>query len=139
MYDRDVATDFGSCIRNWRLAAGTTQRELARRAGMDYTYLSKIEAGLVLPPSEEKIRALMEALCRGPEDLEILLGLARDTKLPADIVNAALIRHPQVGALLRRIKDRPLSADEAATIDKMARRGASGEASKGQDGESAHP
>jgi HTH-type transcriptional regulator, competence development regulator len=137
VYDRDVATDFGSCVRDWRLAAAVTQRELARRAGMDYTYLSKIEAGLVLPPSEEKIRALVVALNRGTEDLKELLRLAHDTKLPADIVNAALIRHPQVGALLRRIKDRPLSADEAATIDEMARGGTTHEAGKGQSGESA--
>ena len=41
---------------------------------MDYTYLSKIEAGLVLPPSEEKIRALAIALDRSVDDLETLRG-----------------------------------------------------------------
>ena len=120
MYDSDVPTDFGSCIREWRLAASMTQRELARRAGMDYTYLSKIEAGLVLPPSDEKIRALVTALHRASADLESLLQFARDTKVPADIVNTALIRHPEVGALLRRIKSRPLSPAETAIIEKMA-------------------
>lgn len=88
---------------------------------MDYTYLSKIEAGLVLPPSDEKIRALVTALHRDTADLRTLLSLARDTKVPADIVNTALIRHPEVGALLRRIKSRPLSPAETTLIEKMAR------------------
>ena len=120
VYDSGVSTDFGSCIRDWRLAASMTQRELARRAGMDYTYLSKIEAGLVLPPSDEKIRALVTALNRDSASLETLLRLASDTKVPADIVNSALIRHPEVGALLRRIKSRPLSPAETTIIRKLA-------------------
>lgn len=120
VYDSLVSTDFGSCIRDWRLAASMTQRELARRAGMDYTYLSKIESGLVLPPSDEKIRSLARALRRDTSDLEALLQMARDTKIPADIVNSALIRHPEVGALLRRIKSRPLSPAETTLIQRMA-------------------
>ena len=115
-----MPSDFGSCVREWRLAASMTQRELARQAAMDYTYLSKIEAGLVLPPSDEKIRSLARALRRNTSDLEVLLQLARDTKIPADIVNSALIRHPEVGALLRRIKHRPLSPAETTIIQRMA-------------------
>jgi transcriptional regulator with XRE-family HTH domain len=121
VYDSGVPTDFGSCIREWRLAASMTQRDLARRAGMDYTYLSKIEAGLVLPPSDEKIRALVTALDRDSAALEILIRLARDTKVPADIVNTALIRHPEVGALLRRIKSRRLTPAETTLIEGMAK------------------
>lgn len=42
--------DFGTCLRSWRLEAGLSQRELARRAAFNFSYLSKIEAGLVAPP-----------------------------------------------------------------------------------------
>lgn len=135
VYDSSVSTDFGSCIRDWRLAASMTQRELARRAGMDYTYLSKIEAGLVLPPSDEKIRALVTALNRDSASLEALLRLASDTKVPADIVNTALIRHPEVGALLRRIKSRPLSPAETTIIQELARPEAAPEVGIGQPDE----
>jgi transcriptional regulator with XRE-family HTH domain len=131
-----MPTDFGSCIRAWRLAASMTQRELSRQAGMDYTYLSKIEAGLVLPPSDEKIRSLARALRRETSELESLLQLARDTKIPADIVNSALIRHPEVGALLRRIKNRPLSPAETTIIQGMAGPEAAPETGMGQADES---
>lgn len=131
--------DFGTCLRDWRLARNLTQRELARRATMDFTYLSRIEAGAVLPPSEEKIRALAVALGCTPNDTLTLLNLARDTKPSTEVINAALIRHPEVGALLRRIKDQPLSTAEADAIKKMAERGSAGSPADGENDDTAEP
>lgn len=110
--EADSHFDFGSCLRNWRLQADLSQRELARRADLNFSYLSKIEAGLVAPPSEEKIRALVTALDRNQDDAEYLVRLVHDSKVPNDILKAALIRNPGVGALLRRIHNRRLTDAE---------------------------
>ena len=108
--------DFGTCLRAWRLEADLSQRELARRAELNFSYLSKIEAGLVPPPAEDKVRALVAALGRGEDDAEQLLELARQSRIPADVVKSALIRNPGVGALLRRIQDRRLTEQELAAL-----------------------
>lgn len=108
--------DFGTCLRSWRLEADLSQRELARRAEFNFSYLSKIEAGLVAPPAEDKVRALVAALGRGEDDTERLLGLARASRIPSDVVKAALIRNPGVGALLRRIQNRRLTEQELAAL-----------------------
>ena len=43
---------FGVKLRELRTKAGMTQRELAGRVTIDFTYLSKIENGVMPPPSE---------------------------------------------------------------------------------------
>lgn len=101
--------NFGSTLRSFRLDADLSQRELARRADMDYTYLSKIEAGLVPPPSDDKIRALCRALGVSADDQSRLFELAELTKVPNEIVKDVLIRNPGVGALLRKIHNRRLT------------------------------
>ncbi len=108
--------DFGACLRSWRLEADLSQRELARRAYLNFSYLSKIEASLVPPPSEEKVRALVVGLGRNDADAEYLLGLAHQSRVPSDVVRAALIRNPGVGALLRRIQDHRLTDEQLAEL-----------------------
>lgn len=112
---------FGARLRAWRIQADIKQRELARRAGIDFTYLNKIEAGLVLPPSEDKIRALTEALGRPPDDADELIALAHNTRLPADIVNRALIKYPEAGALLRRLHEGPRSEYHARRLERLSK------------------
>ncbi len=112
--------DFGSTLRDWRLDADLSLRELARKVGIDFTQLSKIETGVLAPPGEDRIRDLVAALGRATPDAEILIDLARQSNVPKDVVRAALTKHPEVGALLRRIKDRPLSEQEVASIKQMA-------------------
>ena len=111
---------FAATLRTWRLESDLSQRELARRVGMDYTYLSKIEAGLVSPPAEDKIRSIGRVLGLAATQIEELVHLARETRVPTGVVKAALIRNPEVGALLRRIKDRPLTESEAAIVRGLA-------------------
>lgn len=108
--------DFGTLLRSWRLETGMSQRELARRADLNFSYLSKIEAGLVAPPSEDKIQALVAALGRDKQDAQQLLNLVNDSKIPTDVVRTALIRNPGVGALLRRIQDQRLTEDQLAAL-----------------------
>ncbi|TET67120.1 MAG: XRE family transcriptional regulator, partial [Dehalococcoidia bacterium] len=53
---------FGARLRELRILAGLTQRELAEKIGVDFSYLSKIENGVLPPPSEKVILRLAEAL-----------------------------------------------------------------------------
>lgn len=124
--------DFGTCLRVWRLEANLSQRELARRAELNFSYLSKIEAGLVPPPSGDKMRALAAALGRSEADAEHLLGLAHQSRIPSEVVRAALIRNPGVGALLRRIQNRRLTEQELAELLRVVD---GGEAPNGGGGE----
>ncbi len=57
-----------------------TQRELADRVNIDFSYLSKIESGVVPPPSEKVISQLAEALNADKDELIILAG-----RIPPDI------------------------------------------------------
>ena len=52
---------FGRHIRHMRTARGSTQEEVAHRAGVHVTYLSGIERGL-RNPSLKNIRAIARAL-----------------------------------------------------------------------------
>jgi PAS domain S-box-containing protein len=53
---------FGQYIRQLRRAKGLSQRELAEKVGIDYTYLNKIEADKRPPPSEKTILGLAHVL-----------------------------------------------------------------------------
>ena len=72
---------FGARLRQLRKQAGMTQRELADRVNVDFSYLSKIESGAVPPPSEKVISQLAEALNADKDELTILAG-----EIPSDIV-----------------------------------------------------
>lgn len=72
---------FGEKLRELRKHLGWSQRELAEKVDMDFTYLSKVETGTMPPPSEKKILALAKVL---NADSDELLALAN--KIPSDLV-----------------------------------------------------
>jgi nitrogen PTS system EIIA component len=112
--------DFGSTLREWRIDADLSLRELARKVRMDFTQLSKIETGVLAPPADDRIRDLVAALGRHTQDAETLIDMARRSSVPKDVVRAALIKNPEVGALLRTLKDRRLSQDQAEMLKRWA-------------------
>jgi PAS domain S-box-containing protein len=71
---------FGQYIGQLRKAKGLSQRELAEKIGIDYTYLSKIETDKRPPPIEKTILALATVL---DADLDELFGLAN--MIPASL------------------------------------------------------
>lgn len=72
--------NFGERVRELRKERGLSQRELAARSGIDFTYLSKIENARMEPPSEKVILNMAEALDTDPDELTLLAG-----KIPSDI------------------------------------------------------
>lgn len=86
---------FGERVRELRKAQGMSQRELADRAGIDFTYLSKIENGRMEPPSEQVIRSVAEELDADADELIVLAD-----KFPSDL--AQELKTPERVKALRR-------------------------------------
>lgn len=61
--DRDAARseDIGATIKALRKAAGLTQRELAEKSGVSYSYLTKLESGESDNPTVAVLKAIEEA------------------------------------------------------------------------------
>lgn len=74
---------FPERLRELRRRRCLTQRELAEQAGIESTYLSKIESGKV-QTSEATIRALAECLGTDPDQLVLSAGKIPQ-RLQADI------------------------------------------------------
>ncbi len=98
---------FGSYIRKRRSqlqseSAEFSVRRLARRIGVEPSYLSKVERGEQPPPSEEKVVALARELGESPD---VLLALAG--KVSSDL-QAVIRRRPELfSELIRELKNMP--------------------------------
>ena len=69
-----MSVSFGERVRELRKARGMSQKELAAKASIDFTYLSKIENAHRLPPRERVIEAMAEALGIHVHELMSLAG-----------------------------------------------------------------
>ena len=91
---------FGERLRELRKQSGLSQRDLAERVDIDFTYLSKIENQRVAPPSEAVIGKLAHELANTlrlgetelADELILLAG-----KIPSDI--ARIISQDRATAL----------------------------------------
>jgi PAS domain S-box-containing protein len=91
---------FGQRLRELRKARSMTQRELAEKTGISFAYVSKLETGVMPPPRENIIMALVKVLGVNDADTDELFGLAK--KMPSDLrkqVDTEMIR------MLRSYKD----------------------------------
>jgi transcriptional regulator with XRE-family HTH domain len=96
---------FGERLRELRKAKGLSQRALGDLAGVNFTYLSKIEnekLDFAQFPSEDLIRKLAAAL---DADVDELLLLAR--KIP-DEIKQRVIDHPEVFRKIAQLDDETL-------------------------------
>ena len=113
----EVFMDLGSRIRELRKTKGMSQRDLADRANIDFTYLSKIENGKVEPPSEIKIKIIAKELGVDPEELLSLAG-----KVSSEQIRKAVESNPSVGVLLRKIQTQKLTNDQIKNMVEIANR-----------------
>lgn len=87
---------FGQRLRELRKSKELTQRQLAKKAGIDFTYLSKIENDQPsYRPSEEVIRQLAAVLQANADELILL-----SQKIPAEI-QRAMTRNTKAQTFLR--------------------------------------
>ncbi len=90
---------FGADLRRFRTAAGLTQEELARRAGLTANGVSSLERGTRTHPYPHTVRALAEALGLSEQQRHALMaaagrGAAVDTGVTAALPQPGLGRPP---------------------------------------------
>jgi transcriptional regulator with XRE-family HTH domain len=88
---------FGARIQRLRRERNLTQREVASKLGIDFTYLSKLENNRGDTPSEETVRGLARLLAVDEEEL-----LAAAGKLPPALRDRAL-QDVEFARFLRRL------------------------------------
>jgi transcriptional regulator with XRE-family HTH domain len=90
---------FGYWVQSLRKAKGKTQREVAVAAGIDFTYLSKLEHGKDPAPSEDLIKRLALVLEVPAEYLQAAAG-----KVPSQ-VRQRVDQSPRFALLLKRLAE----------------------------------
>lgn len=100
-----MSQSFGKQIWQARRKKGLSQRELAAKVGVDYTYLSKLENDHV-EPSEKVIGSLAEHLELNAEELMYLAGriTQRDSEAFEELLKA---NYKEMPALFRRVRESP--------------------------------
>jgi transcriptional regulator with XRE-family HTH domain len=74
---------FGELLRDKRRKAGISQRDLAARASLDFSYISKLENDRIPPPAADTIVVICRVLSVEPVEL-----LAASGKFPAHVQSA---------------------------------------------------
>lgn len=93
-------TTFGALLRQYRLAVGLTQQELAERSHLSPRAISDLERGLRLRPRKETVDLLSDALGLAPAQLAKLMTCRRLARA------ASLGRLPDPDGLPRKANDR---------------------------------
>lgn len=86
---------FGVRLRQLRQQSGLSQRGLASKVSVNFTYLSKIENGVVAAPSKSVTLRLAEVLNADKDELLILAG-----RIPSDVTEM-LSKDPEILQLIR--------------------------------------
>ncbi len=107
---------FGDLLREERRKAGITQRELAAKAGLDFSYISKLENGRIPPPAADTVIAICEILKIQAEKL-----LAASGKLPAG-VQSGLGTSPGAQSFLQNANKMNLTEAEWKELNSSLRR-----------------
>jgi transcriptional regulator with XRE-family HTH domain len=111
-----MKADFGSTLRQLRQEKGMTLRALAEAAGVDFTYLSKIEnSRMGYMPGAETIRDLAKAL-----DTEAMDLLELADKLPPEL--ASLAGNATARRFLQRAREIASPKDWDALLDLLEKR-----------------
>jgi transcriptional regulator with XRE-family HTH domain len=118
---RDDVMALAQRISHERLRRGWSRSDLARKAGLDPSYVTRVEQGKFAAPSVEKIQQLADAL-RVPmatlteppqgDDDDALLRRLIERRIGSDNV-------PLVEALLDQLRDRP-AVDQQALLGVVA-------------------
>jgi transcriptional regulator with XRE-family HTH domain len=105
-YYINIMDTFGDMLRRCRRESDLSQRELAKRVGVDFSYISKLENGRLPAPAAETILRLTEVMGTSAEEL-----LAAAKKMPTE-VNERLAEKPAALRFLQEATQMGLSEEE---------------------------
>ncbi|MGO9454597.1 MAG: helix-turn-helix domain-containing protein [Candidatus Binataceae bacterium] len=117
-----IPTRFGRYVRQQRVAAGRSLREVASALGISHVYLGEVERGVRGPLRPEHWSALLKAvpgLTR--EELERQAAASRPVEM--DIADAPPRYQDLAMALARRLKNRDLTQSEISRLLKVLKPG----------------
>ena len=97
---------FGDVLRQKRRDAGLSQRKLAQEAGVDFSYVSKLENGRLPAPAADTVTRFATIIGCPPEEL-----LAAAKKMPS-AVNASVSADPAAQRFLQEASNLGLSTAE---------------------------
>lgn len=106
---------FGALLKHCRQSAGFSQRELAYRSGLDFSYISKLENGRVPPPAADTVVTLSQVLGVAAEGL-----LALTCKIPSE-VQATVSSSPTAQRFLIEAREMELTEREWGRLVKSLR------------------
>ncbi len=107
---------FGQTLRELRRSKNVSQRELAQKVGVDFSYISKVENDRLPPPAADTIVKICKELGAPPNEL-----LASTGKMPTD-VKEMLSTSTSAQEFVRQAHDMDLTDDEWKTLTKRLRR-----------------
>jgi transcriptional regulator with XRE-family HTH domain len=105
-YYLNTMSRFGETLREKRRASGLSQRQLASRLGLDFSYISKIENGRLPAPAAETVVRIAEILDCPVEEL-----LAAARKL-TDEMSTSLTAEAMALRFVQEASRMGLSGDE---------------------------
>jgi len=107
---------FGQRLRVLRRATKITQRQLAERIGVDFSYISKLENDRLPPPAADTVVKMCEVLDVSPDEL-----LAASGKMPSQI-QQSISSSPAAIRFLRNAQAMDLSETEWTRLSKHLER-----------------
>lgn len=97
---------FGEILKNLRRAKEVSQRALAEKVGVDFTYISKIENDRLPPPSADTIVKICKAL-----DIPNEILLAHSGKVSSEL-QQLIGSNPEAIRFLNEVKEMNLTDTE---------------------------
>ena len=92
-------SEFGELLKRLRKDKKISQRQLAELVGIDFTYISKIENGMMEPPAEDKIIKIADVFGEDPDEL-----LIAAKKVPSHF-QKVITENENIPVFLRRAPD----------------------------------
>lgn len=105
-----MSESFGAALRQLRRNSGISQRDLAERINLDFSYISKLENDRLSPPAADTIVAICQVLGVDPEKLLALTG-----KLPSE-VQKNVSTSPTAQEFLKEAQKMRLSEEEWSSM-----------------------
>jgi len=111
-----MSTTFGQTLRKFRHAKNVSQRELAERTEVDFSYISKIENDRLPPPAADTIVKICEVLEISAGQLLVLAG-----KVPTEVKEAIGSSEAAI-QFIRDAQAMKLTEDEWQKLNKQLKR-----------------
>lgn len=107
---------FGQALRELRRSKDITQRGLAEKVGVDFSYISKIENDRLPPPAADTIVKICSAMEAPPDTLLALSG-----KIPSELRNS-IGSSPGAMQFVRSAQSMGLTEEEWKELTKQLKR-----------------